>query len=251
MMEILKHVAHRPWPLPRDPWIMKQVWHDLLFAHWPIPLAAMRPLIPPQLELDVFAGQAWLGVVPFRMSGVKIRGVLGIRGFSPFPELNVRTYVVRDGHPGVWFFSLDAANALAVWGARRAFHLPYFQATMRCEEKAGWIHYESTRQHRGALPASLRGQYRGVGETFTALPGTLEHFLTERYCLYTANRNGRIIRCDIHHPAWSLQLAELSFEENTMSAAAGISLADQQPKLLHFARRQEVVVWAPRRLHLV
>jgi uncharacterized protein YqjF (DUF2071 family) len=250
MMEILNHTAHRPWPLPRSPWIMKQVWHDLLFAHWPVPQAALRPLIPPQLEIDIFAGQAWLGVVPFRMSGVKMRGPFGIRGFSPFPELNVRTYVTRDSKPGVWFFSLDAANALAVWGARRGFHLPYFRAAMRCEENAGWIHYESTRQHSGAPPASLRAKYLGVGEPFTATPGTLEYFLTERYCLYTANRSGRIIRCDIHHPAWSLQLAEASFQENTMASAAGISLTDQQPHLLHFARRQDVVVWAPHRLQL-
>jgi uncharacterized protein YqjF (DUF2071 family) len=248
MMEILIHTAHRPWPLPPGPWIMKQVWHDLLFAHWPIPLAALRPLIPPQLEIDTFASQAWLGVVPFRMSGVKMRGPLGIRGFSPFPELNVRTYVTRDGKPGVWFFSLDAAKALAVWGARKVFNLPYFQATMRCEENAGWIHYESMRQHRGAPSASLRAQYRGVGEAFTATPGTVEYFLTERYCLYTDNRKGSIIRCDIHHPAWSLQLAEASFHENTMASAAGISLADEPPHLLHFARRQDVVVWAPRRL---
>jgi uncharacterized protein len=248
MREILKHTAHRPWPLPRGPWIMKQVWHDLLFAHWPVPLSAVRPLIPPQVEIDLFAGHAWLGVVPFRMSGVKVRGALGIRGFSPFPELNVRTYVMRDDKPGVWFFSLDAANALAVWGARRAFHLPYFRAAMRCEENAGWIHYQSSRQHRGASPASLRAKYRGVGESFTAPPGTIEYFLTERYCLYTANRNGHIIRCDIHHPEWSLQLAEASFQKNTMASAAGISLAAPQPQLLHFARRQDVVVWTPRRL---
>jgi uncharacterized protein len=248
MMEILKYTAHRPWALPRGPWIMQQVWHDLLFAHWPVPLAALRSLIPPQLEIDAFAGHVWLGVVPFRMSGVKMRGALGSRAFSPFPELNVRTYVTRDGKPGVWFFSLDAANALAVWGARRAFHLPYFQAAMRCEENAGGIHYESTRQHRGTPPASLRAQYRGVGEPFTAQHGTLEYFLTERYCLYTVNRKGSIICCDIHHPAWSLQLGEASFQENTMASAAGISLADQQPPLLHFARRQDVVVWAPRRV---
>jgi len=248
MMEILKHTAHRPWPLPRGPWIMKQVWHDLLFAHWPVELKALRQRIPSQLAIDLIGGQAWLGVVPFRMSGVKMRGAFGIRGFSAFPELNVRTYVTHDGKPGVWFFSLDAANALAVWGARKVFHLPYFQAAMRCEENAGWIHYECTRQHRGARPASLRAQYRGVGETFTAQPGTLEYFLTERYCLYTANRNDRIISCDIHHPEWSLQSAEASFQENTMSSAAGISLADEQPHLLHFARRQDVVVWASRRV---
>jgi uncharacterized protein YqjF (DUF2071 family) len=248
MMEILKHTAHRPWPLPHGPWIMKQAWHDLLFAHWPVPLAALRPLIPPQLEIDTFAGQAWLGVVPFRMSGVRLRGTPPMPGLSRFPELNVRTYVIRDGRPGVWFFSLDAANALAVMGARLAFHLPYFHAAMRCEENAGWIHYQSVRRHGGTPLTSLRAQYQAVGETFNAQPGTLEYFLTERYCLYTADRSGRIIRCDIHHPAWALQLAEASFQENTMAGAAGISLAAPQPQLLHFARRQDVVVWLPRRL---
>jgi uncharacterized protein YqjF (DUF2071 family) len=249
MMEILNHTAHRPWPLPRGPWIMQQLWHDLLFAHWPVPVAVLRPLLPPKLEIDTFAGQAWLGVVPFRMSGVRMRGTPAIPGFSSFPELNVRTYVVRDNKPGVWFFSLDAANALAVWGARLAFHLPYFHANMRCEEAAGWIQYQSTRQHDGALPASLRARYRPVGETFAATPGTVEYFLTERYCLYTADSEKRIIRCQIHHPAWSLQQAEASFRENSMASAAGVSLTDQQPQLLHFARRQEVVVWAPRRLN--
>jgi uncharacterized protein YqjF (DUF2071 family) len=248
MMEVLKHTAHRPWPLPRGPWIMQQVWHDLLFAHWPVPVADLRPRIPPQLEIDTFAGQAWVGVVPFRMSGVRMRGTPGIPRFSSFPELNVRTYVVRDNKPGVWFFSLDAANALAVWGARLAFHLPYFRASMRCEEVADWIQYLSTRQHAGAPPASLRALYRGVGETSAATPGTLDYFLTERYCLYTVNRKESIIRCDIHHPAWSLQRAEASFRENTIASAAGISLADKPPHLLHFAKRQDVLVWSPQRL---
>jgi uncharacterized protein YqjF (DUF2071 family) len=248
MIEILKHTAHRPWPLPRGPWIMKQVWHDLLFAHWPVSPQTLRPLIPPQLEIDTFAGQAWLGVVPFRMSGVRARGTPPMPGLSRFPELNVRTYVQRDGKPGVWFFSLDAANVLAVWAARKAFHLPYFFATMQCQEKAGWIHYQSTRKHRGAPSALLQANYRGIGETFNAQPASLEHFLAERYCLYTSDRRGRIIRCEIHHPAWPLQLAEASFHQNTMVAAAEISVAEPHPQLLHFARRQEVVVWPPQRL---
>ncbi len=252
MMEMLKYVAHRPWPLPRGPWIMKQTWHDLLFAHWPVDAAALRPLIPEPLRIDVFGGQAWLGVVPFRMSGVRLRGALGLPGFPPFPELNVRTYVVRDGKPGVWFFSLDAANALAVFGARKIFHLPYFLAEMRCEEEAGWISYASSRKRRDAgaefVPAIMRARYRAIGELFTAQPGSIEHFLAERYCLYTADKRGRIIRCEIHHPPWPLQLAEASFQENTMVTAAGIAIADSPAELLHFSRRQDVVVWAPRRL---
>jgi uncharacterized protein YqjF (DUF2071 family) len=249
MMEILKQTAHRPWPLPRGPWITKQEWHDLLFAHWAVPVDALRPLIPARLEIDTFGGQAWLGVVPFRMAGVRMRGTPAVPGFSRFPELNVRTYVVRDGKPGVWFFSLDAENAIAVWGARTFFHLPYFFAAMSCAEEAGWIRYESHRKDRKGSRASLRARYRAIGDVFHAQPGSIEHFLAERYCLYVADEKGRIIRCEIHHPPWPLQLAESTFQENTMTTAAGIAIADLKPELLHFSRYQEVVVWAPEPLN--
>jgi uncharacterized protein YqjF (DUF2071 family) len=244
MMEIFKHTAHRLWPLPPGPWIMKQEWHDLLFAHWAVPMEALRPVIPPGLAIDTFDGQAWLGVVPFRMAGVRMRGTPAIPGFSRFPELNVRTYVVRNGKPGVWFFSLDAANAAAVWGARTFFHLPYFFAAMSCAEDSGWIRYESHRKDRSSSAASLRARYRAVGDVFHAAPGSIEHFLAERYCLYTADEKGRIIRCEIHHPPWSLQLAEAAMEENTMAAAAGITIPELKPELLHFSLQQDVVAWA-------
>ena len=247
-MEIFKHTAHRPWPLPRGPWIMKQEWHDLLFAHWAVPVETLRPVIPRGLEIDTFGGQAWLGVVPFRMAGVRMRGVPAIPGFSRFPELNVRTYVVRDGKPGVWFFSLDAANAVAVWGARTFFHLPYFLAEMSCAENAGWIRYNSHRKDHKSSPASMRARYRAIGDVFHAHPGSIEHFLAERYCLYTEDEKSRIIRCEIHHPRWPLQSAEAAMEENTMAAAAGITLAELKPELLHFSRRQDVMVWAPQGL---
>ena len=248
MDEILKHTGHRPWPLPRGPWIMKQVWHDLLFAHWPVEMDALRGLIPPQLEIDTFGGQAWVGVVPFRMSGVRARGTMAVPGLSRFPELNVRTYVVCDGKPGVWFFSLDAANRIAVWAARAAFHLPYFWAEMKCEEKSGWIEYESERARREGSAAALAGRYRAISETFVARGGSIEHFLTERYCLYTADKRGRLIRCEIHHRPWTLQLAEAVFRENTMAGAAGIAIADASAELLHFSRRQDVLVWVPERV---
>jgi len=245
MIEILKHTAHRPWALSRGPWILKQEWHNLLFAHWAVPVGALRPLIPRALEIDTFGGRAWLGMVPFRMSGVRMRGTPAIPGFSRFPELNVRTYVVRDGKPGVWFFSLDATNAVAVWGARTLFHLPYFLAAMSCSEDAGWIRYQSQRKDSRGSAASLQARYRDIGDVVNAVPGSIEHFLVERYCLYTADEKGRIIRCEIHHPPWPLQLAEAALQENSMVDAAGITIADLNPGLLHFSRYQEVVVWAP------
>jgi len=186
MKAVLKNVAHRLWPLPAGPWVMAQIWHDLLFAHWPVDTAVLHPLLPPQLQIDTFAGHAWVAVVPFRMTGVRLRGMPAMPGLFAFPELNVRTYVTYDGKPGVWFFSLDAGNSLAVAVARAWFHLPYFRARMSCSERNGGIEYASHRTHSGAASAGLRGHYRPVGPIFLPQPDTLEHFLTERYCLYAS-----------------------------------------------------------------
>ncbi len=115
----------RPYPPPRRPWVMKQAWHDLLFAHWPFEASAVRPLLPASLPLDTFEGRAWIGVVPFRVGGLRVRALPALPFVSAFPELNVRTYVTLDGQPGVFFFSLDAGSRLAVEAARLAYHLPY------------------------------------------------------------------------------------------------------------------------------
>jgi uncharacterized protein YqjF (DUF2071 family) len=247
MNPILGQTAHRPWPLPSGAWIMAQSWHDLLFAHWPVDVVALRSLLPPRLKIDTFDGQAWLAVVPFHMSGVRLRGTPALPGLSKFPELNVRTYVLANGKPGVWFFSLDAGNRIAVTVARFWFHLPYFHARMSGAEQDGQILYRSERTHRGAPAASLEGKYRPVGNVFSPQPGTLEHFLTERYCLYSTDSRGELFRGEIHHLPWPLQVAEAEFSRNTMAEAAGIPLPASNP-LLHFAKRQDVVVWQPARL---
>jgi len=249
MNSILSETIHRPWPLPLGPWIMAQTWHDLLFAHWPIPEAQLRPFVPRGLLIDTFAGQAWLGVVPFRMSRVRLRGTPPLPWLSAFPELNVRTYLTAGGKPGVWFFSLDAANALAVAIARAWFHLPYFRARMTSARDAEWILYRSRRTHRGALPGAFRGRYRPTGAAFHPKPGSLEHFLTERYCLYAAGPAGQLFRSEIHHLRWPLQPAEAQFEENTMPQADGLSFPSPAPPVLHFAKRQDVLVWSPRHLN--
>jgi uncharacterized protein YqjF (DUF2071 family) len=247
MADVLDQIAHRPWPLPYGRWVMAQSWHDLLFAHWPVNASALRAQIPAQLDVDTFNGQVWIAVVSFRMSGVRMRGTPAMPWVSEFPELNVRTYVVADGKPGVWFFSLDAGNAIAVAVARAWFHLPYFRARMSCEERDAWIYYRSERIHGGAPSALLEGKYRPAGQTFKAKPGALEHFLTERYCLYAAGPRAGIIRGEIHHPPWALQVAEAEFTKNTMAEAAGFSLSPHKP-LLHFAKRQDVLVWQPHRI---
>ena len=219
---------------------MAQAWLDLLFAHWEVDGAALRKFIPRGLQLDSFGGRAFLGVVPFRMTGVRMRGLPPLPGLSAFPELNVRTYVTDGSKPGVWFFSLDAANAPAVIMARKTFHLPYFNASMSCRREKGWVEYESRRTHRGAPKAAFRGRYRATG-TLTA--GPLDRWLTERYCLYAADGRGRLRRAEVHHAPWPLEAAEAEIGENTMAAPLGIAL--EGPPRLHAARRLDVVVWAP------
>ena len=239
---VLRETAHRPWPLPREPWLMAQTWQDLLFAHWPVPPERLRPLLPDAIPLDVREGSAWIGVTPFRVSAFRLRGMPHLPGISAFPELNVRTYTTIDGKPGIWFMSLDAGSALAVVGARRIYRLPYFRARMECSERAGWIEYGSRRVSSDGEPAELAARYRPTGPAAQPPPGSLEHWLTERYCLYTLDEHGHVLRADIHHPPWPLQVAEASFEHNAMATPYGLDL-DPPPALLHFARRQDVLVW--------
>jgi uncharacterized protein len=241
--DLLKQTAHRPWPLPDGPWVMTQVWYDLLFAHWPVPLEDLRRVVPPQLELETYDGQAWLGVVPFGMTRVFPRFTFPVPWLSHFLELNVRTYVRVGDKPGVYFFSLDAANPVAVEVARRGFKLPYFNAQMKLTRTGEWVNYRSFRTHIGAPPAELVARYRPVGEVYRSTPGTLEHWLTERYCLYTVDKDGGVLRGEIHHPQWPLQRAEAEFTANTMAAPHGLTLPDVPP-LLHFAKRIDTLEWA-------
>ena len=241
---ILDVVSHRPWPMPRTPWVMTQTWRHLLFAHWPIDTGILRSLVPPALEIDRFEGQAWLGIVPFEMSNVAPRGVPAVDRLSTFPELNVRTYVRHRGVPGVYFFSLDADNRLVVATARRFFHLPYFSAAMTIETGGGEIRYDSRRRHSPEANASFSARYHAEGPTSAPARGTLEHFLTERYCLFTNKRSGQVLRVEIHHPPWTLQRGVAEFSSNSMATAAGITLPDTAP-LLHVAGRQDVVAWIP------
>lgn len=222
---------------------MAQTWHDLLFAHWPISPEVLRPLVPPELPLDTFDGRCWVAVAPFHMSGIRGRGLPPIPGASRFPELNVRTYVSLDGKPGVFFFSLDAASSLAVWAARTFYRLPYFYAEMSVKVADDTIDYVSRRTQGNA---ELRARYRPIAPVHLRAKRTLEHWLTERYCLYTV-ASSHVYRAEIHHRPWPLQDAAAEFGINTMATAAGI-LLPQDPPLLHFSRRLEVLIWPLRQV---
>lgn len=248
MLKSFDSIDHRPWPLPSSPWVMTQTWLDLLFMHWTIPVEQMRQAVPSVLPLDTYGGQAWIAVVPFRMNGVRPRMIPSVPRLSAFPELNVRTYVTLDNKPGVYFFSLEAGNPLAVQIARTWFHLPYFHAEMSLKD-SGAIHYRSQRIHRSAAPAEFRGTYQPTGDVYRSTRGSLENWLTERYCLYTTDSHQNVYRAEIHHVPWPLQAAAAEIEVNTMTAPHGLSLPDTPP-LLHFARRLKVAVWPLRRISL-
>jgi uncharacterized protein YqjF (DUF2071 family) len=235
---ITDETAHRPWPLPQRRWLLFMRWHDLLFLHWPVRPELIRPLIPKTVELDTFDGWCWIGVVPFHMSGVRPRYVP--IPFA-FPELNVRTYVKTPGRTGVWFFSLDASNWLAVRAARW-LGLPYYDARMTVQPEGEAVEYESLRVHKNAPGAELRASYRPSGPVYYAAPGTLDHWLTERYALYGALKPDEVVYGEIHHRQWPLQPAEAELRVNTMGKQIGIEPSGEKP-ICHFARYQEVVAW--------
>ncbi len=235
---VIEQTSHRPWPLPQTRWVMSMRWHELLFLHWPVRAELIRPLIPKLLELDTFDGWCWIGIVPFRMSGVRPRYI----PFNmSFPELNVRTYVKVPGRSGVWFFSLDAANWLAVRAARW-LGMPYYLARMTLALERETVTYRSMRVQKKAARAEFTAVYRPAGPVYHAAPDTLDHWLTERYCLYAAVRPNQVVYGEIHHPRWPLQPAEVELCTNTMAEATGIKLPETKP-ICHFSRFQEVVAW--------
>ena len=225
---------------------MGQSWENLLFAHWRVDADAVRRLVPETLRLQTHDGSAWLGVTPFRVAGLRLRGTLPLPGASSFLELNVRTYVTAGGKPGIWFFSLDAASRLAVEAARRTYKLPYFHARMTAERRGEWIEFESARSRTEPTPRVFSARYRPSGAELNPAPGSLEEFLAERYCLYAVDERGRLHRAEIHHPPWPLQPAEARLELNTM-APGGVELPEEEP-LIHFARLQDVVIWPLKRV---
>jgi uncharacterized protein YqjF (DUF2071 family) len=251
MREFLIRTSHSPRPLPSGRWQMTQRWNDLLFAHWPVPASSIEEILPEGLEPDIFQGSAWLGVVPFWLDRIKVRGLPSLPGMRSFPDLNVRTYV-RDkdtGTPGMYFFSLDATNLLAVALAHTVFHLPYHWAEMHLGQQSEREFSFYSRRRFSRTPVIFKARYRGMGPTqklAEARPGTLEYFLMERSSLFTRNRAGHAVRSSLHHVPWPLEEAQAEIERNDLAKSIGIELPDIEP-VLHYSRRLAVYVW-PREL---
>jgi uncharacterized protein len=240
------HTAHRPWSTPSSPWVFRMRWLDLAFLHWQIDPQQLRPFVPERLQLDLHGGKAWLGVVPFKMSDTMVRGIPALPYFSQFPELNVRTYVTIGGKPGVWFFSLDAANLFAVRMARTIFNLPYFHARMSCQTSGGSVEYKSERVENPnagqELETRFHARYAPSSEIITVPRSSIVEWFTERYCLYSAAPNGKLFRGEIHHQRWPLHEAHCEILSNTMTAPLGIDLSTP-PAYVHFVKRLDVIGW--------
>lgn len=225
---------------------MHQSWGKLLFMHWPIAAAQLRPLIPAELEIDTFEGSAWIAVVPFTMWDTRAFPpyIPAVPGLSAMHELNVRTYVHHDGVPGVWFFSLDCNSSAAVFGARTVFHLPYYNAEIELNQEHSRIDYSL--QRSGEPAAEFRASWTIGASLPVSSPGSLEFFLTERYCLYS-HHQGKLYRGRIHHQPWPLQKATISSYTSTMIESLGLATPAGDP-LLHYAEELTVDIWALKKL---
>lgn len=245
--DILATTWHREQPLPTGSWVQRQSWLDFLFLHWKVDPAVLRPFVPEPLELDLWEGEAYVGIIPFRMSGTTLHGLPDIPGFSEFYELNVRTYVRSKGRRGVHFLSLDADNRLAVRAARSWFGLPYHDAVQASEVSGGSpvdrttaaFHYSSVRTHAGSPPAAFEANFRVGRPIGIAQPHSLEQWLCEQYALFVVDE-GRVLRGDVHHVPWSLHEAEVDIVTNTMGAFLGI---DGPPAHVRFSPGVDTVVW--------
>lgn len=230
-------------PRPRRPWLMRQSWLHVLFAHWPVETGILRQVVPACLEIDTFDGVAWVGVVPFTMEAIRFAWCPPLPGLSAFHELNVRTYVKHRGRPGVWFLSLDAASRVNVWGARTFFRLPYYSAAMSLRLEGSDVSYSSVRRDCRGPAATLRVRYGPLGAHQPPLSGSLEEWLTERYRLFTLDRRGSVRTGEIDHPPWELSPAWAELEENSMASAAGVPTPGAPASLLH-VRRQNTFLWS-------
>jgi uncharacterized protein YqjF (DUF2071 family) len=233
---------------PDQPVLLHQNWHHLLFLHWEVPAVELQALLPLRLSVDTFEGKAYVGLVPFTLSGVRPVLVPPLPWISTFHEINVRTYVHVDGRdPGIWFFSLDASSAIAVAAARAAYKLPYFGADIDFHVHSGAmpsIDFDSRRTDpRGAMPADAHVRYQPVeGPVAPAVPGTLEHFLVERYILYAEDDRRDLHRARVHHQPYPVQRVDVSALQETLVWAAGIKRSEQ-PAHQHYAGEVNVKVY--------
>ena len=251
MREYQIRTSLRPRPLPSGRWAATLRWNDLLFAHWPVPASLVAAQLPEGLEVDTFHGSAWLGIVPFWLERIKMRGMPSVPGVRRFPDLSVRTYVHDrfTGTPGIYSFSLDSSNLFTVLFARFYFQLPYYWSEMHMDRRSEREFAFYSRRRFCSRQVIFKARYRSLGpspQTIEPRAGSFEYFMTERSSLFGSNRHGQATRSNLHYISWPLEEAEAEIERNDLASAIGLDLPKLQP-ILHYSRRMVVYVW-PREL---
>jgi uncharacterized protein len=240
--QLLQQTAHRPWAVPCKPWLWSQWWLDVLFLHWQVPAAALRPCLPEGLEIDTWEQAAWVSVVPFHMARIRPRWLPPVRAISDFPELNVRTYVHRDGKPGIYFLSIHAGNRAAVQMARWFSPLPYVYAPMECQRTSGRFRFQSFWPLPEKKEPAFSAEYSPSPRQFRAPPGSLEEWLLERYRLYVGDSRGRLLYAEVHHEPWSIQNLDFTMTANSMGQSLGLDLS-RAPDRVHFSTGVQTIAW--------
>ncbi|MFA4133034.1 MULTISPECIES: YqjF family protein [unclassified Brevibacillus] len=235
-------------PAQYNGWTMTQTWEHLLFLHWAISPASIKALIPAGLELDTYDGKAWISIIPFLLSGVRLRRMPSVPFTTTFPEINVRTYVKAKGKTGVYFLSLDTSNPLVIKIAKFWYRLPYYRAQMAFHRQADRIDFTSRRLSGLSQTPSFKGSYQPLSDKFFAKEGTLVHWLTERYTLFCrCDRTKQLMFADVVHEPWQLQETAFHIRENVMTENLSISLTDT-PHLALYARGVQSLIWPIRSL---
>jgi len=248
-MNLLNDIIHRPFPIPSQKWIMRQSWRNVLFLHWPVPVEKLRPLIPSSLQIDTFNGSAWLGIILFVLEGIFPLGISSVSLTPKFPETNVRTYVKYKDKPGIYFISIDVENWASLNIAKRWYRLPYNSAQIFFRKDGQTCYFQSIRKGNENPSISLKGKYGPISDVYYAKKGTLDHWLTERYCLYSSNNGVNIFCGEIHHQPWPLQKAEIDLVRNTLFNPFNFELSKVKP-IAHFSTGVDSLMWNIKRLRI-
>jgi uncharacterized protein YqjF (DUF2071 family) len=256
---LLYAVEHRPWLPPDSHWLLSQSWNDVLLLHFAMKPETLRRLVPEELTLELYEGVAWLTISPFSASHVRPSGVPPLPGISFSSQISVRTYVTMGGKPGIYYFSMDTTNLSTVWFARMFFRMQYWHSSIQVsgatinspKTQNAEIHFRARRLHGPAAQngaARLDVEYAPEGAPTRARTGSLNEFLTERYCVYSCHRKS-FYRTEIHHQPWPLQQVQVDLRDNSMAEPLGLTLPEE-PELCHFSRSLKMLTWAPERVRV-
>lgn len=246
-MNNMGYTGHRPYVLPSRPWIMRQVWQNFIFVHWPVSMESIRALVPSCLEIDTFDRQAWIGIYTFRTQGLYLRGFPSLSLFSPFYGINLRTYVTYKGKPGVYFIHLNSTHWTALRIARAWYRLNYFHAKIRFSNDGEYLVYDGIIQSHKGTSSTYHIRFSPESMVYYPQREKLDYFLTERYCLYSVDSKDHLYCAEIHHSPWPLQKANAEILNNSLTKFYNLQLTNQKP-VFHFSKGVDVLIWNINRL---